>query len=115
MKKKILFPSFSLAIIPLITLISCSSTPIVDLRISIRTTNLITQEDINIAVIDYNEPNISIEKKVEILNRLFVGVTMDNFSNFTTETTTNSITLRSLRGFAFGTKSTIKARIVNID
>lgn len=105
--------SWSLPIIPIVTMVSCSTVPVVDLKISI-TKNPVTQLDINKAVVDYNQAT-NTEMKVEILNRLFSGVTLDNFVNFTTETTIDSITLTALPGFLFGTKGTIKARIVTVD
>ncbi len=101
--------SFSL---PLITMASCSSVIIEDLKITI-TTNLTTQETINKAVIDYNSATMEGEK-IRILNILFEGITIDNFDNFTVNTTTNSITLTALPNFAFGTQPTIKSRVVSV-
>lgn len=105
-------PVLALSLMPIITMASCSSVVIEDLKISI-TKNPVTQIDINQAVIDYNSA-ITTEEKVVILNRLFSGVTTTNFNNFKTTTTTTSITLTALPNFAFGTNPTIKARVVTI-
>ncbi|MGL5205778.1 MAG: hypothetical protein ACRC7B_02580 [Metamycoplasmataceae bacterium] len=113
MKKNIiLFSSFT-TIIPLFTLVSCSTSSITDLRIWI-TKSEVTQDDIDKAIVDYNQTT-SVEVRVEILNRLFTGVTNENFAHFTTNTTGNSITLIASPGYAFGTKPSIKARVVTID
>ncbi|MGL5591108.1 MAG: hypothetical protein ACRDCH_03515 [Metamycoplasmataceae bacterium] len=112
MKKYVMLLSSFATIVPIATLVSCSSSSIIDLRIWI-TKKEVTQEDIDRAVVDYNQTT-SIEARVEILNRLFSGVTTENFAHFTVETTTNSITLKALSGYAFGTKPSIKARVVSI-
>ncbi|MGL5643260.1 MAG: hypothetical protein ACRCW3_00565, partial [Metamycoplasmataceae bacterium] len=76
MKKYVMFLSSFATIVPLVTLVSCSSSSIIDLRIWI-TKNEVTQEDIDKAVVDYNQTT-STEARVEILNRLFSGVTTEN-------------------------------------
>ncbi|MGL5617872.1 MAG: hypothetical protein ACRCWU_02310 [Metamycoplasmataceae bacterium] len=111
MKKIIILSSFAM-LVPLVTLSSCSSSSIIDLRIWV-TKNEVTQEDINQSIDDYKQAT-NASAKVEILNRLFSGVTIENFPYFTTNVTTNSITLTALSGYAFGTKPSIKARVVPI-
>ncbi|MGL5732707.1 MAG: hypothetical protein ACRCXE_01380 [Metamycoplasmataceae bacterium] len=112
MNKKILLLSSLTTLVPLVTFVSCSSSSIIDLKIWI-TKSEVTQEDINQAAADYSQAT-SVESKIEILNKLFVGITSENFSHFTTNTTVNSVTLVASSGYAFGTKTSIKARVVPI-
>ena len=108
--------TLSLSLSPAIFMFSCSSTiNIEDLKISI-TNKKVVQADIDKAIIDFKNTN-EVSTKIEILNGLFTNVTVQNFDNFdvTFDTTTTNFILTAKPGFAFGTQTTIKSRIVSLD
>ena len=106
----------SLSISPAILMLSCSSSiSVEDLRISI-TKEKVIQVDIDNAITSFKTTS-EISKKVEVLNKLFTNITVQNFNNFdvTFDTSIPNIILTAKPGFAFGTQTTIKSRIVSLD
>ncbi len=109
----------SIPIFPIATMLSCSSIVNEDLKISI-TKNKVIQSDIDKLAESFPELPTLVEK-VDSLNQLFLGVTVENFDNFTiaiipkSNTIPSSFTLTGKPGFLFGTNPILKSRTVSLN
>ena len=120
MKKLLLsITLISIPILPVATMLSCSSIVTEDLKISI-TKNQVIQSDIDKLAESFSKLSTLVEK-VDALNQLFSGVTAENFDNFTisiiqkANTIPSSFTLTGKPGFLFGTNTVLKSRTVSLN
>jgi hypothetical protein len=119
MKKLLSLTLLPLSILPVITMLSCSSSAMEDLKISI-TEEKVIQSDIDSATSSFSTLT-TIDEKVKTLNKFFTGVTVENFNNFKvsitqkTSTVVSLFTLTAEAGFMFGTNPTIKSRTVSLN
>lgn len=104
--------------LPIIALFSCGESINNDLKITAQDKTL---EETNEVIVALQEKDIDEQQQVELLNKIFKGVTIENFKNFefniieTTDTIMGKITLIAKDGFYFGNSKTLESRIKIID
>lgn len=105
--------ALSIITLPLFSVISCSEAPtsIVDLEIKIRPD--VSDEIIKETILILNSSASSDKEKIDALDKVFIGVTSENFVNFTFSVSENdgTIILKAKEGFLFGESSSLQITI----